>query len=105
MADLHDEGITPHIQVHDELDCSFEDEVEKDKILEIMRNAVKLEVPVKLDVEEGPSWGQAVKATLCPNCSYEHVIVPMFKQREEYFCLLCRKAFKKRVNGGLYLYP
>jgi DNA polymerase I-like protein with 3'-5' exonuclease and polymerase domains len=59
MADLHDEGITPHIQVHDELDCSFEDEVEKDKILEIMRNAVKLEVPVKLDVEEGPSWGQA----------------------------------------------
>ena len=38
---------------------SFEDEVEKDRILEIMRNAVKLEVPVKLDVEEGPSWGQA----------------------------------------------
>jgi DNA polymerase I-like protein with 3'-5' exonuclease and polymerase domains len=59
MADLHDEGITPHIQVHDELDCSFEDEVEKDKILEIMRNAVKLEVPVKLDVEVGPSWGKA----------------------------------------------
>jgi DNA polymerase I-like protein with 3'-5' exonuclease and polymerase domains len=59
MADLHDEGIIPHIQVHDELDCSFEDEVEKDKILEIMRNAVKLEVPVKLDVEVGPSWGKA----------------------------------------------
>ena len=59
MADLHDEGITPHIQVHDELDCSFEDEVEKDKILEIMRNAVKLEVPVKLDAEVGPSWGKA----------------------------------------------
>jgi DNA polymerase I-like protein with 3'-5' exonuclease and polymerase domains len=45
--------------VHDELDCSFEDEIEKDKILEIMRNAVKLEVPVKLDVEVGPSWGKA----------------------------------------------
>ena len=59
MADLHDEGIIPHIQVHDELDCSFEDEVEKDRILEIMRNAVQLEVPVKLDVEEGPSWGKA----------------------------------------------
>ena len=59
MADLHDEGIIPHIQVHDELDCSFEDEVEKDKILEIMRNAVKLEVPVKLDAEVGPSWGKA----------------------------------------------
>ena len=59
MADLHDEGIVPHIQVHDELDCSFEDEIEKDKILEIMRNAVKLEVPVKLDAEVGPSWGKA----------------------------------------------
>jgi DNA polymerase I-like protein with 3'-5' exonuclease and polymerase domains len=59
MADLHDEGIIPHIQVHDELDCSFEDELEKDRILEIMRNAVELEVPVKLDVEEGPSWGKA----------------------------------------------
>ena len=59
MADLHDEGIVPHIQVHDELDCSFEDELEKDKIIEIMRNAVQLEVPVKLDAEVGPSWGKA----------------------------------------------
>jgi len=24
-----------------------------------MQNAVKLEVPVKLDCEEGPSWGEA----------------------------------------------
>jgi DNA polymerase I-like protein with 3'-5' exonuclease and polymerase domains len=24
-----------------------------------MRNAVKLEVPVKLDAEVGPSWGKA----------------------------------------------
>jgi len=59
MADLHDQGITPHIQVHDELDCSFEDDKEKDKIMDIMRNAVKLEVPVKLDAEVGPSWGKA----------------------------------------------
>ena len=41
-----------------------------------------------------------VKATLCPNCSYEHVIIPMFKQKkDQYFCLLCRTTYEKRVNG------
>jgi DNA polymerase I-like protein with 3'-5' exonuclease and polymerase domains len=45
--------------VHDELDCSFADDVEKDRIIEIMSNAVQLEVPIKLDCEEGPSWGEA----------------------------------------------
>ena len=61
-----------------------------------MRNAVELEVPVKLDVEEGPSWGKPSKRNPRPNCSYEHVIVPMFKtKKSEYFCLLCRKAYEK----------
>tara|TARA_R110001632_G_scaffold45794_3_gene116500 strand:- start:1214 stop:3076 length:1863 start_codon:yes stop_codon:yes gene_type:complete len=59
MVDLHKEGIVPHIQVHDELDCSFYSEAEKNKILEIMKNAVELQVPVKLDAEVGPSWGEA----------------------------------------------
>jgi len=59
MVDLHAEGITPHIQVHDELDCSFDSEAQKNKIMEIMKNAVQLEVPVKLDCEVGPSWGEA----------------------------------------------
>jgi DNA polymerase I-like protein with 3'-5' exonuclease and polymerase domains len=59
MVDLHKEGIVPHIQVHDELDCSFDSEQQKNKIMEIMQNAVQLEVPVKLDCEVGPSWGEA----------------------------------------------
>jgi len=47
-----------------------------------------------------------VNATLCPNCSYEHVIVPMFKtKKSEYFCLLCRKAYEKRVNGKTIFLP
>ncbi len=45
MIDLHKEGITPHIQVHDELDISVSDNA--NKIIEIMENAVKLEVPNK----------------------------------------------------------
>ena len=41
-----------------------------------------------------------VKATLCPSCSFEHVVVPMFKvKKEQYFCLLCRNTFEKRTNG------
>jgi DNA polymerase I-like protein with 3'-5' exonuclease and polymerase domains len=59
MVDLHKEGIVPLIQVHDELDCSFDSEEQKNKIMEIMQNAVQLEVPVKLDCEVGPSWGEA----------------------------------------------
>jgi len=55
MVELHKEGIIPHIQVHDELDISVKDNA--DKIKEIMESAVELEVPVKVDFEEGVNWG------------------------------------------------
>ena len=57
MIDLHKEGITPHIQVHDELDISVESEAHADKIKEIMEGAVALEVPNKVDYESGTNWG------------------------------------------------
>jgi DNA polymerase I-like protein with 3'-5' exonuclease and polymerase domains len=55
MIELYKEGITPHIQVHDELDISVSDNA--DKIKEIMENAVSLEVPNKVDYEFGSNWG------------------------------------------------
>ena len=55
MINLHKEGITPHIQVHDELDISVNNNA--DKIKEIMESAVQLEVPNKVDYESGPNWG------------------------------------------------
>jgi len=55
MVDLYKEGIIPHIQVHDELDISVNDNA--DKIKEIMESAVELEVPNKVDYEFGPNWG------------------------------------------------
>ena len=58
MIELHKEGITPHIQVHDELDISVESSEHANKIVEIMENAVNLEVPNKVDYESGPNWGQ-----------------------------------------------
>jgi len=57
MLDLHNEGIIPHIQIHDELDISIENESQAKKIIEIMENAVKLEVPNKVDYEFGKNWG------------------------------------------------
>ena len=55
MIELHKEGITPHIQIHDELDISVSNEAPK--IKEIMEQAVSLEVPNKVDYESGPNWG------------------------------------------------
>ena len=55
MIDLHKEGITPHIQVHDELDISVSNNA--DKIKKIMEEAVTLEVPNKVDYESGLNWG------------------------------------------------
>ncbi len=57
MIDLYKEGITPHIQVHDELDISVISPLEAAKIKDIMESAVDLEVPNKVDYESGPNWG------------------------------------------------
>ena len=57
MIDLHRNGIIPHIQVHDELDISVQDNIDVRDIIEIMENAVSLEVPNKVDYESGPNWG------------------------------------------------
>ena len=57
MVNLYKEGIVAHIQIHDELDLSVESEEHAKKIIEIMENAVKLEVPNKVDYESGENWG------------------------------------------------
>ena len=57
MLDLYKEGIVAHIQIHDELDVSVESPEQAKKIVEIMENAVKLEIPNKVDYEFGKNWG------------------------------------------------
>jgi len=57
MLDLYKEGIVAHIQIHDELDISVESSEQAKKIVEIMENAVKLEIPNKVDYESGKNWG------------------------------------------------
>ena len=57
MLELYKEGILAHIQIHDELDLSVESDTQAKKIIEIMENAVSLEVPNKVDYETGKTWG------------------------------------------------
>ena len=58
MLELYKEGIIPHIQIHDELDISVKDESHAKKIIDVMENAVTLEVPNKVDYEHGDNWGE-----------------------------------------------
>ena len=57
MVDLSKERVIPHIQIHDELDISVESDDAAKKIIDIMENAVSLEVPNKVDYESGKTWG------------------------------------------------
>jgi DNA polymerase I-like protein with 3'-5' exonuclease and polymerase domains len=57
MVDLYNEGVVPHIQIHDELDISVESDDAAKKIIDIMENAVSLKVPNKVDYESGKTWG------------------------------------------------
>ena len=57
MLELYKEGIVAHIQIHDELDLSVESPEHAKKIIDIMENAVTLDVPNKVDYESGETWG------------------------------------------------
>ena len=58
MLALYREGVIPHIQIHDELDISVASLQESEKIIDIMEQAVELQVPNKVDFEKGDSWGE-----------------------------------------------
>ena len=60
MVNLREAGIIPMIQLHDELNISFENEKQVDEIKEIMEQAVPLKVPNKVDFEDGECWGDII---------------------------------------------
>ena len=57
MIALYENGIIPHIQIHDEVDISVKDDKMAAQIIEIMESAIELEVPNKVDYEKGDNWG------------------------------------------------
>ena len=59
MVNLYNQGITPLLQIHDELDCSVKDIAAAQEIARSMETALELRVPSKCDIDLGPSWGEA----------------------------------------------
>ena len=58
MLGLWEEGIVPHLQVHDEVDISIENPEQANTVARIMENCVELAVPLIVDKELGSSWGE-----------------------------------------------
>ena len=58
MVALYENGIIPHIQIHDEVDISVESDKKAEQIINIMESAVELQVPNKVDYEKGNNWGE-----------------------------------------------
>jgi DNA polymerase I-like protein with 3'-5' exonuclease and polymerase domains len=59
LVDLDAAGHYIQLQVHDEVDGTVRDRAEGEAIAHTMAHCMKLLVPTKVDVEMGPSWGEA----------------------------------------------
>ena len=59
MLAVHKAGFNILLQVHDEIALSVKTRQEAEEAAQLMREAVQLEVPSKVDVEIGETWGSA----------------------------------------------
>jgi hypothetical protein len=53
------EGIVPLLQMHDALDCSVTSREQGELVAQLGREAVKLAVPIQVDLKFGWNWGDA----------------------------------------------
>ena len=63
IRNLWREGICPLVTVHDENGVSVPNRERARDVAEIMRTCVPLRVPLKVDVDLGPTWGDAKPMT------------------------------------------
>jgi DNA polymerase I-like protein with 3'-5' exonuclease and polymerase domains len=54
------EGIVPLLQMHDSLDCSVASPEQAERVAQLGREAVTLEVPIQVDLKFGKTWGDAI---------------------------------------------
>lgn len=59
MRNCWREGLVPMLQMHDELDFSIGDPATGTRVAELMRDAVPMSLPMKVDAEIGVNWGDA----------------------------------------------
>ena len=53
-------GIIPLLQMHDALECSVTSREQGEMIARLGEEAVSLNVPMKVDLKFGKTWGDAV---------------------------------------------
>lgn len=58
MVDADAAGFKLQLQVHDELDLTVETRQDAVELATRMREAIPVRVPMKVDVETGPNWGE-----------------------------------------------
>ena len=60
VVDCHKEGMTPMLQIHDELCFSIVNQEQVEKITKIMETCIELKVPSVVDVALGKDFGEVV---------------------------------------------
>jgi len=58
MVDLYEQGILPHIQIHDELCISIKDDKQAKLIKKTMEEAIPLLIKNKVNYKNGINWGK-----------------------------------------------
>jgi len=59
IVEMDRQGIALQLQVHDEVDFSTPSREYAEEAAQIMINIIPMRVPMRVDVEVGPSWGEA----------------------------------------------
>ena len=59
MVKLYEQGILPHIQIHDELCISIKDDKQSDIVKKTMEGAILLSIDNKVTYKKGKDWGSA----------------------------------------------
>jgi DNA polymerase I-like protein with 3'-5' exonuclease and polymerase domains len=57
MVNLYEQGILPHIQIHDELCISIKDDNQAEVIKKTMEDAIPLLIKNKVSYKHGINWG------------------------------------------------
>ena len=57
MVDLYEKGIVPHIQIHDELCISVDNDYTTNIIQNVMETTIPLEISNKVNCKKGENWG------------------------------------------------
>jgi len=92
---FYEYGIVPMVTVHDELGFSVQDVHEARGIIEIMENAVQLEVPTVVDLKLGPNWGSVKKVPRPQACNLLYRSIVLLRDRKQVYDILAQPGERR----------